>query len=165
MKQATDTVTLSKKDFDLLTSMYPNISALKQHLEGVVHPKYTKEIELIEKKMETVFSPFWKEEDKAYDKNYKELSKISDKNKFRSAWSITEVSATQMNDDFTSPVKQLSYQGQVITYDSPQTFSWLEMWKEADKIIRMSGDEHHIFIEDFHADKKNPGHYSLSTGS
>lgn len=165
MTKSTDTVTISKKDFDLLTSMYPNISSLKQHLENVIHPKYIKELDVIAKKLETVFTTFWKEEEQAWDKNYKALSKISDKNKFKSAWSISEVSADQLDNQFLSPVKQLSYQGQVISFDSPKTLSWLDMWKEADKIIRMSGDGHHIFIEDFHEDKKNPGHYELSTGS
>ena len=37
--------------------------------------------------------------------------------------------------------------------------------KIADKLIRMSGDSHHIFIENFNEDMKNPDHYELSTGS
>ena len=32
-------VTMSKKDFDLLTSLFPKLVALEQHLENVVHPK------------------------------------------------------------------------------------------------------------------------------
>lgn len=160
-----ETVTLSKKDFDLLTSMYPKISALKSQLENVVHPRYIKDINEIASSMESVFNPFWKAEEEEGDKNFDALSKISDNHKFKSIWSISEISATNLSNDFPSPVKQINYQDQSIIFDTEKTLSWLDMWKEADKLIRMSGDGHHIFIENFNKDKKNSGHYELSTGS
>ena len=160
-----DTVTLSRKDFDLLTSMYPNIFALKQVLEGVIHPNHVKQIDVIAQKMKTVFTPFWEKEEKDSDENYNALSQISDDLKFKTIWSISEVRATQLSDTFSSKVKQINYKGQVTRFDSPKNLSWLDMWKEADKLIRMSGDSDHIFIENFNEDMKNPDHYELSTGS
>ena len=165
MTKATDTVTISKKDFDLLTSLYPDISGLKRHLENFVHPKYIKEIDEISNKMKAVFTPFWEEEEKSYAEDSQAISDISDEHKFKSIWSISEVTAKQMNDKFPSPIKQIAYKDQVTSFDSPKNLSWLEMWKEADKLIRMSGDGHHIFVEGFDEDNKNSGHYKLVTGS
>lgn len=165
MKNSEKTITISKKDFDLLTSVYPKISSLKQHLENAVHPKYIQEIDVISNTIKSVLDPFWKIEEKDWDKNYNQLSKISDKNKFKTVWSISEVRANELDDEFPFSVKKLYYKDQSITFDDSKKISWLDMWKSADKIIRMSGDDHHIFIEHFEQDKKNKECYNLVTGS
>jgi|GEM_PF-1896149 hypothetical protein len=41
--------------------------------------------------------------------------------------------------------------------------TWLDLWKAADKAIQESGDEHHVFIEDFY--ELENGVLQLHTGS
>ena len=160
-----ETVTLSKKDFDLLTSIFPKLSGLKQQLEIVVHPKYIEEINVISNTVETVMSPFWDTEEDARDKNFNQLSEISDQNKIKTVWSISEVSALQLDDKCPYPVKNIHYSGNTITFNKSKKVLWIDMWKAADELIRRSEDDHHIFIEGFDEDKNNPGNYYLITGS
>jgi hypothetical protein len=41
--------------------------------------------------------------------------------------------------------------------------TWLDLWRAADCAIKLSGDSHHIFIEDFQINLQ--GQLELSTGS
>lgn len=44
---------------------------------------------------------------------------------------------------------------------------WVDLWAAADKAIAKSGDNHHVFVESFHPDKKGkkPNVLVLGTGS
>jgi hypothetical protein len=42
---------------------------------------------------------------------------------------------------------------------------WTDLWKAADQAIKLSGDGHHIFIEDFTQSKTRDFELCLSTGS
>ena len=112
-----------------------------------------------------MISHFCDTEDDAWDKNYNKLCEISDKNKFKTVWSISEVSAEQIENKFPSNIKQLSYKGQSINFNKSKNVSWLDLWKVADQLILRSEDDHHIFIEDFDEDSGRPGYYEVSTGS
>lgn len=96
------------------------------------------------------------------------FNKIQNKNNLWSIWSEYSISPSDMKKKFNDkPVESLSYE----SWGTPQTIkvgkitSWLEMWKIADKIMKLSGDNHHLFIEDFVENKKKPGHFNLITGS
>lgn len=82
-----------------------------------------------------------------------------------STWSIWEVT------DFTAvafPGKRkmtyaVNWGNKDIELDLPENPTWLDMWKAADRIIKDSGDQHHVFIEGF--TEKDGGVLDLDTGS
>jgi hypothetical protein len=47
----------------------------------------------------------------------------------------------------------------------PDNPTWLQLYVAADTLIRRSGDTHHIYIEQFTQDAKNPNVSRLTTGS
>ena len=153
-------IKISQEDFEKLENSYIDLNHLAQKLNNVVHPDIIKELEKIKKNISSVIKDEQDKEEANFDKAYKHCSKIQDENKFSSVWSIYE------NTDFEAKFSKKKVQS--ITYEGVETtpnkvLTWLEMWKEADKLIKLSGDDHHIFIENFNEVK--PGHYELSTGS
>ena len=163
------TVTLTQEQFNNLSALYPKLNGLKQSLEPVVNTKIMKEINALQKAMEDVFKPFWDAAEVDFEKNYDALAKLQEEHKISSVWSISEVPATDINKKMAGKVKRISYESwgkpQEVVFKTAKTMTWLELWKEADKLIAQSGDSHHCFVEYFSEDKKNPGHYRLVTGS
>lgn len=82
---------------------------------------------------------------------------------FESIWSHLTVDDLNETVPF---IKSLSYEGhqfKVEVKEGPEP-TWIDIWRTADKLISVSGDNHHIFIEAF-VPTGVEGLYRLSTGS
>lgn len=159
---------ISTQNMQIIESLYPDLASLHQRLEKVVHPDILKQIEVMQEKMVEVFGDKWDEEEDDFDTEYSALSEIADKNNFMSVWS-TDIKSKQMQEKMPKAMSLMSYNTgeHVYTQKLPRTkkLTWLEVWKIADELMRTSGDDHHIFIEDIVEDKANPGCYAMVTGS
>jgi hypothetical protein len=108
---------------------------------------------------------------KAFDKNEEEFSEqladwqsdIATHFTLRSVWSyksVRDFNKIAFKGTFTICYKE--HWGDVVEPIKVKNPTFLDLWKAADKLIRMSGDTHHIFIEDF---KKYRNKLTLWTGS
>ena len=94
---------------------------------------------------------------------FKYYNDIANKWGFLTVWSIYEVK--DMNDKHPySRAKVLKYDE---NFGKPSLTpiegdTWLDLWFAADAVVKESGDEHHIFIEDF---EDNGSYLELITGS
>jgi len=84
-----------------------------------------------------------------------------------SQWSILAV-VDHMNAVATTGVKMLRYKehwghDKDLAIPIPPSPSWFDLAVAADRIIEMSGDTHHVFIENFRQD--DDGNLWLETGS
>lgn len=91
------------------------------------------------------------------------LSTIAGENNLSSVWSMMDIR------DFTAvpfpDVTRLEYDGgwgEAGGVDLPPHATWLDLWKAADALIANSGDDHHVFIEEFELVE---GDLYLHTGS
>jgi hypothetical protein len=155
----------AKIDIQKIEKLYPKISSFYSRIEGVLNETLVKEIQEIQETFKSVFAEKWEQEELDFHKNYEALEKIATQQKFQSIWSISEISAKDLNSPFSkNKVKSLVYLDQKIEINAK--VSWLDMWRYADQIIRMSGDNHHIFIECFDkTSSKSANEYRLITGS
>ena len=154
-------------EIELLESVNYEVRMLYERLHGVVNQSLLKGIETIISKTDTYLKPIREEDDVAWEKNQEALDEISNSNKFRTVWSMTEVTSEQMS-ELTPPIKEIVYESwgptQKHTFDKPTQITWLEVWKIADQLINLSGDTHHIFIESLEA-QGTDGLFKLWTGS
>jgi hypothetical protein len=109
-------------------------------------------------------------EDEIFDKNYDAIKALSKQLNLISWWSVEEVPASALNERFPHKVVKIAYSGrwgdpQEIEFDQPKQMTWLEMWIEADKLIQLSGDLNHHYVERFVQDESNPHEFHLTTGS
>lgn len=161
---------LTPEQYKELNSIYPKFHSVISVLEKTVKPEIVAEIVEMQQTFYKVFADKWKSEDEAFDKNYQALSEIADANGLESIWSVSEVPATDLDKVFTKEKKVIitySSWGNPVEYvlenKGDKQITWLEMWRVADKVIKMSGDDHHVFVEAFR--KVAKGKYQLICGS
>lgn len=153
-----------------LEQIYPKLHALKQKLEGVVHPSIIQDIEEMQTVYKKIFEPYWQEERSLSNTNYEQLEAVREEEGLSSVWSISEINYTKMKDLFSKePVFCIEYESwgpsQKVEFSEGKIFTWLDMWKHADKLIKNSGDTHHIYVEGFSPVKGKKGYYKMYTGS
>ncbi len=156
--------TAQKMEIDLkkIESLYPEISSFYHQIEDILSEQLVSKMRKIKDEFHSAFAKKWEQEHIIFTKNSNALDKIASEYKLKSCWSISEIPAEELKNSFSKKkVKALVYENEKIEINA--AVSWLDMWKYADKIIKMSGDEHHIFIE--HFIEKKPGEYELVTGS
>ncbi len=155
------------EDMKKIERLSPDVHALSQNLEGF-HSKFSEQVKKINTVIDTTFSKYRDQEEKSFDKKMDGFGKLQEKHKLWSIWSEYKISPSDMKKPFSDkPVESLSYEswGPTQKVKLGKIVTWLEMWKIADQVMKLSGDGHHQFIEAIIEDKKNPGHFKLSTGS
>lgn len=155
-------------ELELIESSNQEMRKLFEQLNGVVNDKFLEGIEVMISKTDSYLKPIREEDDKRWEKNQEALDAISSQNQFKSVWSMSNIEATQIN-ELTPEITEIIYESwgptQVHKFDKPTQLTWLEFWKLADNLIKLSGDNHHIFIESLEPVKGKPGKYKLWTGS
>lgn len=155
------------EDMQKIENLSPDVSSLAQNLGGF-DAKFANQVDAINDLLNKAFKKYRQAEDNEFDKKMEGFEKIQDKHKLWSIWSEYSISPNEMNKAFSnSPVESLSYEswGPKQQMKVGKIASWLEMWKIADQVMRLSGDRHHQFIEAIVEDKTKPGHFKLVTGS
>ncbi len=90
----------------------------------------------------------------------------------RSIWSLYEVEDLEQQHPFVN-AREICYRdhwGEAAVYETIQTEgqghgTWMDLWRAADRCIRRSGDDHHVFIESFQPVADQPHQLRLTTGS
>lgn len=90
---------------------------------------------------------------------------VADANHFRSRWSIPGVADFSAPHPYTNKWFLLydGHWGERAVTVTIEGSTWLDLWRAADTAITESGDEHHVFIEDF--DENTDDTLTLTTGS
>jgi hypothetical protein len=159
--------TLSSAEFSDVHNAKCELHSILQSIEGVVHPnvqeRLEKAIELLNKGLASAY----KQDDEAFQQRHDHFDEVSNEFKFKSIWSLDEVSDLRVKHPFDG-AEILAYSshwgpGEVKARINGDT--WVDLWAAADEVIKLSGDNHHIFIEAFERSKFKNNHLELSTGS
>lgn len=154
---------------ETLRTILIELSDINQRVHGVIHPDIHDKLTQLYAMAEKELAPIMQAEKNSWDDNHNSLKALQKKHQLRSIWSVTKVAASDMNKK-TPLLSKITYQSwgptQTHTFNEPTEITWLELWKIADKLIRDSGDEHHIFIESLYRSTcTGSTEYYLSTGS
>jgi hypothetical protein len=106
-------------------------------------------------------------DDSEFDLKFKHFDSIKERNRFKSIWSIYEV--TNIFELSGLKAENLVYKDhwgeRAITIPLPGgNLQWWDLWSAANKAIIESADTHHVFIEDFQKSKDGKTLF-LRTGS
>lgn len=100
------------------------------------------------------------EDYKFSSKDIDDLEIIANKKGFISKWCIPSIKAENMNEFLPFKIGYISYSNSFGTPEKKEVnniISWLDFWKLSDKLIKKSGDHHHIFIEGFNRSLNKDG--------
>lgn len=155
------------EDMEKIERLSPEVHSLAQNLDAF-SSKFSEQVKNINTLLSLTFEKYREKEEKVFDKKMDGFSKLQDKHKLWSIWSEYSISPSDMKKPFSDkPVESLSYEswGPTQNMKVGKIATWLDMWKAAEQVMKLSGDTHHQFIEAFVEDKKKPGHFKLVTGS
>lgn len=155
------------EDMEKIEQLSPYLHSLLSDLNGF-HPKFLEQINQVEQVISTAFAKYRKNYADSLTNKMHGFDAIQEKNKLWAVWSEYKIKPSDMKKQFSDkPVESLTYEswGPTIKMPVGKITTWLEMWKIADKVMKLSGDTHHIFIEKIAEDEKKPGHFKLITGS
>ena len=144
--------------------LYDLMNAINE-LEDIIHPTLMKQLREAKCSIAKGFKPIRDQADREFDKKAELFDDIKMKNKFSSVWSIYEVDNIYAYSDITvGEDAALVYHNVSVRLPAGQ-LTWFELWKAADEVIAMSGDDHHLFIESFTQSSISPTIVLLGTGS
>jgi len=132
--------------------------AFNQKLEHM-SPQVKAEFAELTLAVQDLFKEHQEKEDKKYVDKSKMFDKIRDDNSFSSIWSIYKVDDINSIFGYVQEVEYLTCVEIVA-----KEVTWLELWAIAERLMKQSGDSHHVFIEGF-AKKPNDISHHLITGS
>ena len=146
-------VTLTAKEFEAIHNVLwylgqidkPEVQSLVEELRGALAGAY-------------------KQEEAIKDRRYDHYSQVKKDLGLDTIWSITEVDNLSDNHPYEG-AKYVSYKdhwGNGVVTQAIHGNTWAALYVAANACIRDSGDEHHIFIEDF---RKSGDTLLLTTGS
>lgn len=159
----TNKIMLTKEQYEKIDSLTSDLHSIIYRTQELVHPDITNTLISMQSKLNQALHDIREIENNSFEKNWKELADIAKNNNFQSRWSVEEVSSEKMSKQVPLKIKTIQYQGN--TFKVKAKLTWLELWKIADQIIKNSGDEHHIFIENFEPINPTTGAFKLNTGS
>lgn len=144
--------TVTRDDFSNIHNGLCTLKCETSRLEDVLNPDVLKRLLSGISEIENGFSGVRAQENEEYDRKNEMINKVQLENKFiNSSWSIYEI------EDFNAVPFPMA---EVVAYSNhwgeepvqmniPKNSTWLDLWRAADSLIKKSGDEHHIFIEQF----------------
>lgn len=170
--------TISKQDFDSLTNAYCELLTIKDKLNGLTEILNSKLISNLAesydaavKKLSSSIESLQVQDEAAYDAKQEFYTDIAESNNLCSIWSIYEVDPKDFNTVPYPDATVLEYTnnwGSDVRLEVAvpgHELTWLELYKLADRAIRLSGDQHHVFIESIEPKPEDPTVLVLSTGS
>lgn len=127
------------------------INSVVKALEDYLHPEVIKELMQAKKYIKEGMASINDQRQKEFDYKYKMFSKHQEANKLRSTWSIYEIES--LDDDSGIMASKLVYDGgwgKKVEAELPrEAITYARLWEIADRLIKESGDNQHVFIEEF----------------
>lgn len=132
--------------------------SFSQKLEHM-SPQVKSDFQELQNAVQALFKEQREQDDKSHDEKSELFDLVREQHKFSSIWSIYKMSDFKEQFGF---VEAVEYQGHTEVVGTEVT--WLQLWEIADRLIELSGDTHHLFVENFSKKDKDIVH-RLITGS
>ena len=161
--------TLTANDFKQVHNGICKLAAAISAVEDVIHPSLLKDLLQAQSEITAGLQSAYEQDIASFDSKYEHFDDMRKHLGLNSVWSIYEVDELGETHKFGDRVLQLAYHdhwgnnGPVFVEIKGDT--WVDLYEAADQAIRLSGDEHHVFIEAFRVNPECPEQLILTTGS
>lgn len=162
--------TLTAEEFKQVHNGMCRLASAIGAVEDVIHPSLLKDLLRAQTEIANGLKGAYEQDNEAFDSKNEHYNEVRSENGFKAVWSIYEVDLIDDQHTF-GDVVQLAYHdhwgnnGPVFVEIPSGYTTWFDLYEAADKAIRASGDEHHIYIEAFRVNPECPEQLILSTGS
>ena len=160
-----ETVTLQAEDFRTVHNTLCELRSIVGDMERSLVK--VERLESVIQRFEQGLADAYRQDSEAFDRKHEHYAEVKQQEGLRAIWSIFEVEELGEQHPFKDAL-QVAYKdhwGEEAVYEAIPGGTWIDLYIAADRCIRRSGDDHHIFIEAFHPNKECPEQLILSTGS
>jgi len=159
--------TLTSAEFTVVHNALCDIRNVFHSLEGVVNESITKRLALAIGNMEQGLMGAYAQDDHAFETKSQHYSDVARDLDLKSIWSVYEVDNMSDRHPFEGAdrVVYKNHWGKEPVSCSINGLTWAALYVAANACIRDSGDDHHVFIEEFSPDKEDSCTLILQTGS
>lgn len=159
--------TLTAAEFSDVHNAKCELHGIMQSIEGIVHPRVSERLLKAIELLNTGLKSAYDQDEAAFQSSESHFEEVErELGGMKSIWSMHEIKDLRAPHPYPEHTI-VSYQGWgegevKVSIDGPL---WSDLWKAADQAIKLSGDGHHIYIEDFTQSKTRDFELCLSTGS
>ena len=161
--------TLTAEEFKTIHNALCALEGVTQQLEDILKPELYVKLAKAARNIREGLAGAYEQDDRAYSRKSRHYDAVkSELGLKNSEWSVFEADNLSDRHPFEGAdrVVYKDHWGE----DGPVQCSingltWAALWVAADACIRDSGDQHHVFIEQFRVSKDDPRTLILSTGS
>ena len=162
-----ETVTLYAEDFRTVHNTLCELRSLQERATGVISDQLADQLHRVVKGFEQGLANAYAQDSAAFDRKHDHYSEVREKLGLRTNWSIYGVDDLSQPHPYTE-AREVCYRdhwGDEAVYETIQGPTWAALYAAADRCIRRSGDDYHIFIESFEPVADQPHQLRLTTGS
>jgi len=157
--------TLTAEEFKTVHNALWELDCVTRQLEDVLKPELYVKLAHAASTIRQGLSGAYQQDDQAFTRKNDHYHVIKSEEKLRAIWSLYEIEDLDAVHPYPadSIVVYSQHWGDKPVHCAVQGATWRDIYRAADNCIRLSGDEHHVFIESF--DLKNGSELHMSTGS
>lgn len=158
---------LTADEFKTVHNTLCELRSVQQQLTGVINDSLADRLQLVVKSFEQGLKGAYEQDDRAFDELSDHYEAVRQGAQLKSIWSIFSVRDLSQPHPYVDAA-EICYRdhwGDQPVYETITGPTWADLYAAADRSIRRSGDDHHIFIESFQPVAEQPHQLRLTTGS
>lgn len=158
--------TLTADEFKTIHNALWELDRVIERTEGVINKELFDTLYKASKTIRSGLKGAYEQDDRAFETKNNHFERIREELGLRSIWSIYEVDNLSERHPFegATTVVYKDHWGKPVSKQINGA-TWAALYVAADACIRDSGDDHHVFIEQFKPIKGSDFELNLSTGS
>jgi hypothetical protein len=161
------TVTLRDEDFKILHNTLCDLRGLVERMERSMIK--VDDVQRIVEGFESGLRDAYAQDNDQFESKMDYYAEFKSDNGLETIWSIYELPIHGFLSEHpfkgALQVAYKQYWGDQPVFEEIEGGTWADLYRAADRCIRRSGDDHHIFIEHFVANPQQPDQLLLTTGS
>ncbi len=162
-----ENVVLKGQDFKTVHNTLCELRNIQQRLTGVISDDLAGQLHTVIQGFEQGLADAYAQDDAGMDAKMDHYHAVQQEMELCSIWSMFEVEDLNQPHPY-SLAREICYRdhwGDAAVYETIPGPTWRDLYAAADRCIRRSGDDHHIFIEALHPVADQPHQLRLTTGS
>ena len=163
-------VVVKAEDFKTIHNALCSLRNVKEQLEVMLNERNVSILSKVVNDIHFALKDAYSQEEADFNKKRIAYEAIGSRHSFVSVWSMFEIEDLTAPHPFDGVSMMVHYDSdyapiQMSIQDSTRPGTWLDLWRTADKLIKMSGVHNHIYVEGFKVSRDNPSLLLLQTGS
>jgi len=159
--------TLTSEEFKTVHNALCDLDSIARQLDGIIKTELSDRLNKTAETIRSGLKGAYEQDNQAFETKSSHYTKVQKELDLRSIWSEYDVDNMSDRHPFEGAdrVVYKDHWGDKPVSCSINGLTWAALYVAADACIRDSGDEHHVFIEQFKPAKDDPRTLILSTGS